>query len=139
VVGRACAVTKWVVGRGIHALCLVADRLTPRSVCHKKVLCCEGETQRQTLPRADGGTKLSPAPRCAYVDPKSGGVFRSLAMGDGTTTATVLTRAIFAEGCKSVAAGGASPLSQTLNLNPKPWAGLVRFPPQPQPFLSRKV
>ncbi len=25
--------------------------------------------------------------------------------GDGTTTATVLTRAIFAEGCKSVAAG----------------------------------
>ena len=25
--------------------------------------------------------------------------------GDGTTTATVLTRAIYAEGCKSVAAG----------------------------------
>lgn len=25
--------------------------------------------------------------------------------GDGTTTATILTRAIYAEGCKSVAAG----------------------------------
>ena len=44
-----------------------------------------------------------PGPRCSSL--LTCALSHVQTAGDGTTTATVLTRAIFAEGCKSVAAG----------------------------------